>query len=438
MASRRLFVDIAPLRESRDYRLLWLSQLATTGGRQIVVVAVPYQVYLLTHSSLAVGLLGLFQAVPIIVAGLYGGALADRFDRRRLQLIGKSLVAIASLALAIGAIDLRAPVWFVFLVVALAAAASTIDQSARAATVPRLVSRQLLPSAMSLSQVLLQTSSIIGPALAGLILARAGVTWAYLVDVACFLPGVVLLSRISPQPPLAGHGVVLDWRAPAEALRHVGRNRLLLGIFSADLIAMIFGMPTAVFPALALSVLKIGAGGLGLLYAAPAAGALIGSLFSGWVRNVRRQGVAVFIAIAVWGAAIAGFGLAGRALWVGLPLLALAGGADLVSAIFRGTILQLSIPDHMRGRMSAFQLMVVTTGPRLGDLEAGAVAALVNPIFSVVSGGLACLVGIGLLALAMPEMRRQRAADEDHPTPSSSTAKTSVAPPGIGPTPRSP
>ena len=415
MASRRLFVDITPLRQSRDYRLLWLSQLATGGGRQIVVVAVPYQVYLLTHSSLAVGLLGLFQAVPIIVAGLYGGALADRFDRRRLQLIAKGMVALTSLALAAGAIGLRAPVWFVYLVVALAAAASTVDQSARAATVPRLVSRAQLPSAMSLGQVLFQTSAIVGPALAGLILARAGVTWAYLVDVACFLPGVFLVSRISPQPPLADHGVVLDWRAPAEALRHVRRNRLLLGIFSADLIAMIFGMPTAVFPALALSVFKIGAGGLGLLYAAPAAGALIGSLLSGWVRSVRRQGLAVFVAIAVWGVAIAGFGLAGRALWVGLPLLALAGAADLVSAIFRSTILQLSIPDHLRGRMSAFQLMVVTTGPRLGDLEAGAVAALVNPVFSVVSGGVACVVGIALLAIALPELRRQRAADEDQP-----------------------
>ena len=412
VAFRRLFVDLAPLRESRDFRLLWLSQLASTGGRQVVIVTVPYQVYLLTHSSLAVGLLGLFQAVPIIVAGLYGGAVADRFDRRRLQLIGKSVVALTSLALAIAAIGLRAPLWFVYLVVALAAAASTVDQSARSATIPRLVSRDLLPSAMSLGQVLFQTGAIVGPAVAGLILARAGVSWAYFVDVACFLPSVFLVAQVASQPPRADHGVVLDWRAPAEALRHVRRDRLLLGIFSADLIAMIFGMPTAVFPALALSVLKIGAGGLGLLYAAPAAGALIGSLFSGWVRGVSRQGLAVFRAIAIWGAAVAGFGLAGRALWVGLPLLALAGGADLVSAIFRSTILQLSIPDNLRGRMSAFQLMVVTTGPRLGDLEAGAVAALVNPVFSVVSGGVVCVVGIALLAIALPEMRRQRAASE--------------------------
>jgi MFS family permease len=177
---------------------------------------------------------------------------------------------------------------------------------------------------------------------------------------------------------------------------------------------MIFGMPTAVFPALALSVFKIGAGGLGLLYAAPAAGALIGSLFSGWVRNVQRQGMAVIVAIAIWGLAVAGFGLAGNVRWLGLLLLAVAGAGDLVSAIFRSTMLQLSIPDHLRGRMSAFQMMVVTTGPRLGDLEAGAVAAFVGPIFSVVSGGLACVVGIALLAVALPELRRQRA---EEPTP---------------------
>jgi MFS family permease len=201
----------------------------------------------------------------------------------------------------------------------------------------------------------------------------------------------------------------------------VRRNRVLLGIFGADLVAMIFGMPTAVFPALALSVLRIGAGGLGLLYAAPAAGALVASLLSGWIRGVRRQGRAVVIAIVVWGAAIAGFGLAGGALWLGLPLLALAGAADLVSAIFRSTILQLSIPDHLRGRMSAFQLMVVTTGPRLGDLEAGAVAALVNPVFSVVSGGVACVIGIALLAITLPELRRQRAADEERAVPGPAT-----------------
>jgi hypothetical protein len=407
-----LFLDLSPLRASRAFRILWLSQLATTAGRQFVVVAVPFQVYVLTHSSLAVGLLGVCQAVPIVLAGLYGGALADRVDRRLLQLVGKTAVALGSLGLTLGAIGYRAPVAAVYAIVVVTSAATTLDQTARTATLPRLVPRHLVASAMSLTQVLFQAASIVGPAFAGLLIATAGVSWAYAIDAALFLPSALMIWRLPPQPPAEPDGVALGWRAPAQAIGYVRRNRLVASLFAADLVAMIFGMPTALFPALALSVLGIGAGGLGLLYAAPAIGALAGSLVSGWIRSVRRQGMAVVIAIVVWGAAIAGFGLAGRALWVGLPLLALAGAGDLVSAIFRGTILQLTVPDGMRGRMSAFHMMVVTTGPRLGDLEAGAVAALVNPLFSVVSGGIACVVGIVLLAAALPELRGYRTGGE--------------------------
>jgi len=252
----------------------------------------------------------------------------------------------------------------------------------------------------------------VGPALAGLIIGTAGVAWVYAIDALLFVPSALMIWTLPPQPPVEPEAVARGWRAPAQAISYVRRNRLVASLFAADLVAMIFGMPTALFPALALSVLGIGASGLGLLYAAPAIGALVGSLVSGWIRRVERQGMAVIIAIAVWGAAIAGFGLAGRALWLGLPLLALAGAGDLVSAIFRGTILQLSVPDGMRGRMSAFHMMVVTTGPRLGDLEAGAVAALVNPLFSVVSGGIACIAGIALLAALLPDLRNYRTRGE--------------------------
>jgi hypothetical protein len=287
-------------------------------------------------------------------------------------------------------------------------AATTLDQAARTATVPRLVSRDLLPSAMSLTQVLFQAAAIVGPAFAGVLIGTAGVEWAYAIDAVLFLPSAYMIWRLPPQPPVDPDAVTIGWRAPAEALVYVWRNRLVFSLFAADLVAMIFGMPVALFPALALSTLRIGATGLGLLYAAPAIGALLGSLVSGWIRRVRRQGLAVIVAIVVWGAAIAGFGLAGPRIWIGLPLLAVAGAGDLVSAIFRGTILQLSVPDGMRGRMSAFHMMVVTTGPRLGDLEAGGVAALVNPIFSVVSGGIACVVGILVLAALLPELRNYR------------------------------
>jgi predicted MFS family arabinose efflux permease len=375
----------------------------------MVLVAMPFQVYVLTHSSFAVGLVGLAQLLPIIAAGLYGGVLADRFDRRRVQLVSKTVCAAGSIALAIGTIGSWEPVGFVYLVAAVTAAAYAVDQAARAATIPRLVTPQLLPSALSLTQVTFQTASVAGPALAGLVIATAGVRWAYALDAVAYPVAAGLLWLLSPQPPLQGNHVAFGWRAPAEAIRYVRKSRLIIGLFSSDLVAMVFGMPTAVFPALALSVFGYGAGVLGLMYAAPAAGALVASLFSGWVRRVQHQGRAVFWAIGVWGLAIAGFGVAGKALFLALPLLALAGAADVVSAIFRSTILQLSIPDSMRGRLSAFHSMVTTTGPRVGDFEAGAVAALVNPTFSVVSGGIACVIGIVVLAAILPEMRRQRA-----------------------------
>ena len=371
------------------------------------MVAAPYQVYVLTHSSFAVGALSLVQLVPIVLAGLYGGLLADRFDRRLVQISGKTVCAACSIGLAAGAAGMRAPVVFVYVVASIAAAAFAVEQAARSATIPRLVAPELLPSALSLTQMTYQAAMVAGPAFAGFVIATAGLARTYTLDVLTWVPVVVLLKLISPQPSLADGGVTFELGAPMHALRFVRGNRLLIALFAADLIAMTFGMPTAVFPALALSVFAYGPGVLGLLYAGPAAGALIASVLSGWVTHVEHQGRAVLWAIAVWGAAIAGFGLAGRLLWVGLPLLAVAGGADLVSTIFRGTILQLAISDAIRGRMSAFHSMVASMGPRLGDLEAGAVAALVNPTFSVVSGGVACVAGIALVAALLPEIRRQ-------------------------------
>ncbi|TME19218.1 MAG: MFS transporter [Chloroflexi bacterium] len=435
---RALLVDLTPLRESRDFRMLWASQVGSLIGRQVVIVAMPYQVYVVTRSSLAVGLLSMAQAVAIVAASLSGGGLIDRFDRRRVQLAAKSVGALMSLGLALGSVSAAEPVWLIFVLGALGSGAMSLDQAASSATVPRLVSRRLLPAALSLRQVLFQGSAIVGPALGGVAIASLGLPAAYGLDVLGFLPSAVLVARLAPQPPSSAQ-VARGWQALLEGLSYVRRSRILLAIFIADLNAMIFGMPTAVFPALALSVLRIGPGGLGLLYSAPAVGALAGSLLSGWVTRVERQGAVIIGAITVWGLAIAGFGLSGRLLWVALALLALAGAADLISAVFRGTILQLTVPDAMRGRMSSFNLMVVTTGPRLGDLEAGVVAALFSPVVSVVSGGLLCSLGIVVLALLSPTLRGYRASGpERQPTPSSSTENTNVAPGGIGPTPRSP
>src|SRR5919204_1355746 len=413
---RRLLVDVSPLRDSRDFRLLWSSQVFTWLGRQATIVALPFEVYVLTHSSLAVGAIGLAQLLPLMVAGLYAGAVADRFDRRRVQLVGKATVFVAAAALSYGAAR-GLSIWWFYFWAAISSAGGTVDQSARAATVPRLVTRSQFPAAASLNQILLQGAAIAGPSLAGVLIATAGgAAPAFALEAACAFPAIALIGLVGPQPPAHDAGPI-GWRVPVDAVRFVLSRRLLVGIFAADLVAMIFGLPLAVFPAIALNVFGIGPTGLGLLFAAPAAGALVGSLLSGWVNQIERQGLCVIWAVAIWGAAIAAFGFVGALLPVGLVLLAVAGAADLFSAVFRNTILQLSIPDSVRGRISAFNLMVVTGGPRLGDVEGGVVAYFVHPVFLVVLGGGGRVAGIVILAVVLPEMRRYRHAPEEPAEP---------------------
>lgn len=404
-ALRGLAIDTSPLRESRDYRLLWSGQLVSTIGRQITVVAVPYQVYLLTRSSLAVGLLGIAQVIPLVAFSLGGGAVADAVDRRRLLLGCQVLLAMTSVALALGAVAMRAPVWFLYAVTGVSAGISAVEQPARSATVPRLVSREKLPAALSLQQVLFQVAQIAGPALGGLVIAEVGLAWAYAIDAATFGAGLAAVWAMSPQPPEAG-GVRPGWGALVEGLSYLRKRTMLLSTFAVDLNAMIFGMPRALFPALATETFRVGPAGLGLLHAAPAIGALLGALSAGWIGRIRRQGAAVMWAVVAWGSAIAAFGLSVSALWLGVVFLAIAGAADVVSAVFRGTILQLSVPDSLRGRVTAVHIMVVTSGPRLGDVEAGVVASVTSPAFSVVSGGVACVAGVGVLALLVPAFGR--------------------------------
>jgi MFS family permease len=408
-----ILIDVTPLRTSPDFARLFVSQMFTMWCRQIVIVAMPFQVYLITHSSLWVGIMGMVQAVAIVTTGLYGGALIDRYERRRIQAVGKSIAAAASLALTAGALLPVTPLWVVIALAGAGTAAYSLDQSARAATVPRLVSNEQLPSALSLGMVLTRSGAIAGPAIGGVVIAALGLPWAYAIDVAGFVPAVIFVSLMRPQAPSSEH-VVLGLRAPLEALNYVRRSPILISTFVADLNATIFGVPTAVFPALALNVFKVGPTGLGLLYSAEGVGAFLATLFSGWVRRIERQGVVIIGAIAVWGLAITAFGLFGQFRLVGLFFLALSGAGDMVSAVFRQTILQSAVPDRLRGRMSAFNSMVVTTGPRLGDLEAGAVAALVNPIFSVVSGGILTVIGIAVIAAMTPTLRNyRRPASED-------------------------
>ena len=405
-------LDFTPLRASREFRLLWFGEVVSHTGRHITVVALPFQVYQLTRSPLAVGIIGLVQIVPLIGFSLVGGAIADTVDRRKLLIWTQVGLTATSLLLVGGAIAGDPPLWFVYLAAGLIAALSALDSPARSAAIPNLVARKDLPSAIALNQVLFQLSDIVGPAVGGLILARLGLAWAYGIDAVSFFAAIAAMLAMRPMPRQRQEGASRGFGAIREGFAYLKGRRVLQSTFVIDLNAMVFGMPRAVFPPLALDVLRVGPQGLGLLYAAPAAGALLGALLTGWVRHIRHQGRAVIWAVIVWGAAIVAFGLsATRAFWLGLAFLAVAGAADVISAIFRSTILQGTVPDSLRGRLSAIHIMVVTGGPRLGDLEAGVVAQLVTPVFSVVSGGAATVIGVVLLGLAVPEFWRYHAGD---------------------------
>ncbi len=408
--SRRpsLLLDLEPLRRDRDFRLIWAGQMISAIGRQVTVVTLPYQLWVATGSPLSIGALSLVQLVPLLAFSLYGGAVADAVDRRRLLLVTQSVLALSSAALAAIALVPHAPIILVYVVAFLAATVSAVDQPSRTSAIPRLVPRERLTMAIALNQAGSQTAGVVGPAIGGVLIAAVGPAGAYLVDAITYGASLAALVVIAPIPALAGAarpGIA----AMAEGLRFARSRAEILGSFVVDLDAMIFGMPQALFPILALTVFHAGAGGYGLLAAAPAAGALVGALMTGWVSRVRFQGRAVYAAVTVWGLAITAFGLATFSLPLALFLLAVAGAADVISAVFRGTILQLATPDELRGRLSALHGMVVAAGPRLGDMEATAVATALGAQVSVVSGGIACLAGLAVIAWRFPRLGRYQA-----------------------------
>jgi MFS family permease len=400
---RGLFLDTAPLRYHREYRALWIGQVVSGTGNQITRIVLPFQVFVLTGSTLAIGVLVLVQLIPILVFSLGAGSVADAVDRRKILFVTLTGSALMSLALVFLAMIPTPPLVAIYVVAFLAAGFGSVDSPTRSAAIPRLVSRDRLPAAIALNQLNFQTASIVGPALGGVLLATVGVAGAYAVDVLSFGASLAALLVIGPLPPI-GQAAKPGIDAIVEGLRFARQHRIILSTFAIDLVAMIFGMPTALFPVLALDVFKVGPIGVGLLAAAPGVGAFAGALLSGWVSRVRRAGRAVVVAVVVWGAAIAAFGLATFSFPLALLFLAIAGGADVLSAVFRSTIVQLEAPDQLRGRVQSIHALVVTSGPRLGDLEATGVAAIWGAQLSVVSGGLLCLLGVGVVARAFPEL----------------------------------
>lgn len=400
----RLAVDLTALRESRDLRLVLLGQALSAVGTQAALVAVPFQIYVLTHSAALVGLLGAVELGPLITASLLGGVIADRVDRRVVLIAAQAGEALIAACLAAVTLAGSPPVVLIFVLAGALAGVGAVVNVARSAMVPGLAGPARLRSALSLNFGLTQVASVVGPGAGGLLIAWLGTGATYAVDAGAFLVALAATLPLHPMRPAPVEGEAVPvGRSIAEGLRFVRGNRALLGSFVIDLSAMTFGMPRALFAVLSLTVYHAGAAGTGLLYASVSAGATIAALTTGWVEHARWLGRIVIAAVLVWGAAIATAGVVGS-LVAAAVLLALAGAADSISAVCRSIINQTVTPEPLRGRMSSVYMLVVTSGPRLGDLESGFVAAATSAGFAVISGGLACIASVGAIVLAFPQL----------------------------------
>jgi predicted MFS family arabinose efflux permease len=397
----RVAVDLTVLRESRDLRLLTLGQACSSLGTQAALVAIPFQVYSLTRSAALVGAVGAIELAPLIAGSLLGGGWADRTDRRKVLLVGQAGVIACAGALTLAALLGPPPVALVLALAGALAGAAAVVNVTRSAAVPALAGERLRP-ALALNFGVAQVAAVAGPGLGGLVIAAAGVGAVYAADTVGFALMLAVTVAMSPMPPPPARREPLR-RSIADGLRFVRRNRTLVGSFAIDLAAMTFGMPRALFAVLSLTVYHAGASGTGALYAAVSAGSVVAALTTGWLDSARRLGWITIGAVFVWGFAIAAAGLM-PSLWPAAALLALAGAADSVSAVCRTTINQTATPEAMRGRMSSVFMLVVTSGPRLGDVESGVAASALTAQAAVVSGGLACVVAAGAIALAFPEL----------------------------------
>jgi len=409
---RRVAIDVAPLRH-RDFRRLFVGQGVSFVGYQLTAVAVAVQVYEISRSSFWVGMIGLVALVPLIVFGLWGGAVADAVDRRLLLLAASGLVWTVTLVLLLQALLGLASLALILALVGLQSAGVAVTSPVRNAIVPRLIPVRLVPAANTLNFTATNVGMVAGPLLAGVLIARfGGFAVAYAADAALFTVALYAALRLPPLPPLAAQPVGADrppphragLRSVVEGLRFIRGRPVLLMSFAVDVVAMVFAMPRALFPEVAATRFG-GPAAVGWLYASIAIGAVVGGLLSGWIGRVRRQGLALVAAVVGWGLAVALSGLA-RSLWLAVLLLAVAGAADLVSAVFRQTILQVYAPDELRGRLQGVFTVVVAGGPRLGDLRAGATAALVGATASWVAGGVACAAIVIAVAAATPALLR--------------------------------
>ncbi|MFZ2527575.1 MAG: MFS transporter [Rhodococcus sp. (in: high G+C Gram-positive bacteria)] len=416
----RFLADTTPLRNP-DYRRLWWAGVVTTIGAQLSVVAVPQQIYEITGSSAYVGLTGVFGLVPLVVFGLWGGALADVMDRRRLLTVTTIGLGVTSLMLWAQAAAGLNNVWVLLGLFALQQAFFAVNQPTRAAIIPRLLPAGQIAAATSLNMTVVQFGAIAGPLLAGVLIPMVGLAVMYLIDTIALLATLWAVVRLPSIPPL-GEVTKAGLRAVIDGFRYLSTQKILLASFVVDIVAMVFGMARALFPQIAHESFGDPATGgfaLGLLFAAMSVGAVLGGVFSGWLPRVRRQGLAVMVCIALWGVAMVGFGAtvavaepggSAMLLWVALAFLAFGGAVDMVSAAFRSTMLQTVATDEMRGRLQGVFIVVVAGGPRIGDVAHGIAAAAVGTAIAAAGGGVLVIIGTVVCVLAFPAFVRFRTA----------------------------
>jgi MFS family permease len=412
----RLLVDVTPLRESPAYRRLWVGSLLSGVGSQMTVFAVALQVFLLTHSPVAVGAVGLVTAIPAISCGLFAGSLIDAFDRRRLVLVTSSAQLVISLAFAAQAFAGVDQLSLLYVLVALQSLVASVNAPARGTFMPRLLPPEQIPAGAALSMLVMHAGLVAGPSLAGVIAAAGGLRLCYLVDAISFLAALYGVFRLPPMRP-DGDGTRPGLRAVVDGLRFLRRSPVLTGALISDMNATVLAMPIALFPAINAERFGGSPRTLGLLTTAVAVGGILGSALSGPVGRVSRQGLGMLVAGAVWGAALAGFGLV-DGLGATLALLTVAGAADVSSVVLRTTLIQVATPDAFRGRTTATEFVVGAGCPELGNFRAGAVASLTSPGVSAVTGGVACVVGAGVIAVSLPAFVRYRTAAEPIPVAS--------------------
>ncbi|WP_435241039.1 MFS transporter [Streptomyces cucumeris] len=407
---RALLPDLAPWRSSRDFRLMWTAGLVTAFGSFLSLVALPLQIKELTGSAFAVGAIGAVELVPLIVFGLYGGALADAVDRRKLILLTEAGLGVLAAVLLVNSLLPDPMIWPLYVVAALTSALVGIQRPAIDAVTARIVPHDQLTAAAALNSMRWQLSAIAGPSLAGVVVAYAGLPLAYGLDLLTFAVSVLLAFGLSPAPP-AHDAEPPSLRAIAEGARYAWGRKELLGTYAVDMVAMFFAFPNAIFPFLADDLDAPWA--LGLMYAAGSVGSMVTTLTSGWTSRIHRHGRMVALGAAVWGLAMAAAGWLDN-IWLVLLCLAVAGSGDMISGLFRATIWNQTIPNRLRGRLAGIELLSYATGPQLGQVRAGTVAGLTGVRAAVWSGGVACVVSVGLLALTLPRLMTYDVRTDEH------------------------